>query len=442
MRILGLALNLLYAALLSALSPWIAWRMATQGRHRRGWRAKLWGALPLRTDDARPLVWLHAVSVGEVLLLQRIVRELQAERPEVQILITTGTDTGHAVAREKLAGCTVSWLPLDFTWAVRRALARVRPDAFALVELELWPNLIAAVGAAGIPLLLLNGRLSERSARGYRRIRPLISRLLQEFDCLAVQTEEYARRFRELGAPAERVHVTGSLKFDGVESDRNHPAVERLRSAFQLDSDSLVFVAGSTIDGEEEAALEAWEAVRPGHPELRLILVPRHQERFDEVARLVEKRGHALLRRTRALDDCRPQVAADSVLLLDTLGELSACWGLADFAFVGGSLTGRRGGQNMIEPAAYGAAVMFGPHTRNFRSAVDSLLAVQAAVVVESSGDISDQLRWMLQRPREAAAMGARARLAVLRQQGATAETLRMLVNGLPAGPKVTRRAA
>ena len=280
--------------------------------------------LPVSHADEK-VIWLHAVSVGEVLQLRTLVPELQRRHPETSVLITTTTVTGHAVAVETFPDCRVAYCPLDFTWAVRTALQRVQPVLVCLVELELWPNLIRETAAAGVPLMLINGRMSERSYRGYRRLRSFMRSLLSRFDTLAVQTDEYADRLRNLGAPVDRVHVTGSIKFDGVDATRSLDAIDDLRNRFGITNIETVFVAGSTHAPEEMIVLDTWEQLRTDFPGLRLVLVPRHRERFDDVAALVESRGHTLIRGSQS-SQAQP-ASSDAVCLLDTLGELPACWG-------------------------------------------------------------------------------------------------------------------
>lgn len=437
MRLFGWFLNLVYLGLLAAAAPWLIWRGWTQGRYRRGWREKLWGRLPLRRDDGRPLLWFHAVSVGEVLSLRPLLSRLRQWRPDADVLLSTSTDAGYDVARQHFPHCRVTWCPLDFSWAVRRALRRVRPDLLVLVELELWPNLMAAAAAAGVPVVLINGRLSERSHRAYRHIRPLMRSLLARCALLAVQNEEYRSRFLSLGAAPPRVIVSGSLKFDGAEQDRDNPRTSALRYELGVPVSAPVFIAGSTQAPEEAAALDAWLAARRVHPDVRLILVPRHPQRFEEVATLVRSRGLPLRRRSELLPArvrggipalAVPSDAPGTVLLVDTVGELAALWGLADIAYVGGSLTPGRGGQNMLEPAAYGAAVLFGPHTENFRDVVDSLLAGDAAVVVRSPEELTTCLRELLNEPVRRRRMGDRAQGIVRRHQGAAERTLSLLL--------------
>lgn len=440
--VLPILLNLAYCLLLVAVSPVLVYRSLVHGKYRDGWVEKLLGRVPclktMATGNER--YWFHAVSVGEVLLMESIIPELKTRLPDADIVLTTTTSTGHAVARTKFPDVTVCYFPLDFSWSVRRALARIQPTQVVLVELELWPNFLQEVQKHGIPLSLINGRLSEKSFRGYQRIRRLLSPLLRSFDLIAAQNQSYANRFLALGAKAECVHVTGSAKFDRVQANRHNSRTNDLRIAFELKDSEPVFIAGSTQAPEEKIALETWIELRKDFPELRLILVPRHKERFEETARLVESYGVGLLKRSLVgRDESNGSYAGRPVILLDTLGELSACWGLADFAYVGGSM-GSRGGQNMIEPCAYGAAVCFGPNTRNFRDVVESLLARQAAKVVSNQAALSALLKKWLTDRQSAIAQGTAARNFVLSQTGASQQTIDLLLN--PAQTQQSRSAA
>ncbi|HUY88035.1 MAG TPA: 3-deoxy-D-manno-octulosonic acid transferase [Pirellulales bacterium] len=412
-------LNAIYLALLALAAPWLFYKSLRQGKYREGFAVKFFGAVPQRTGD-RPCVWLHAVSVGEVNLLATLLAEIARRRPGWECVISTTTITGYALARKKYAGYSVFYCPLDFSWAVRRAMRRVRPSCLVLAELELWPNLILAAREQGARVAVVNGRLSQRSHRGYRRLRPLVARLLRQIDLIAVQNEEYAERFLDLGASPAAARITGSMKFDGAQTDRRNPATRRLSALAGLAEDDVVFLAGSTQEPEEALALAAYRELVAEHPQLRLVLVPRHRERFDEVARLLDDSGLHWQRRSRLeVDGAHPQAR---ILLIDAIGELGAWWGAAEIAFVGGSLS-RRGGQNMIEPAAYGAAVSFGPNTRNFRDIVGLLLAAEAAVVVEDGAELTAFVRRALIDRPFAAALGQRARELVASQLGATART-------------------
>jgi 3-deoxy-D-manno-octulosonic-acid transferase len=420
-------LNLAYFALLLAVSPVLLWRVVVVGKYRTGWREKLFGHVP-RREGERSCLWFHAVSVGEVLQLEPVLKELRLRLPTAEFVISTTTPTGRSVAETKFPNDHVCYFPLDFSWAVREAIRRIRPAAIVLVELELWPNFILDAKRAGIPIALINGRLSERSLRGYRRLRPLVSGLLDNLHVIAVQSQTYANRFAELGGSPHKLVITGSIKFDRVLTDRHNAKTAELRAAFGITPGEQVLVAGSTQESEESAALDTYLALRDRFPALRLILVPRHKERFDDVARLVYSRGLPLHRRTRETVETPLTSVARPVLMLDTLGELAACWGLADIAFVGGSLT-NRGGQNMIEPAGFGAAVLFGPNTQNFRDVVDLLLSADAARVVRNGKELTAAVADCLINPESARERGSRAQRLVLSQQGATLSTVEILAS-------------
>jgi 3-deoxy-D-manno-octulosonic-acid transferase len=418
------ALNLIYTALLVVFSPVLCYRWLRAGKYRDGWREKFLGKAPLRIGED-PCLWFHAVSVGEVLLLRPLVREMARRRPSWQVVISTSTNTGLAVARRSYPDLVTFYAPLDFSWSTQRALARIRPTVLALVELELWPNLIRAANRAGAKVAIINARLSPRSYRGYLSVKRPLQPTLGRIDFVAAQNAEYARRFVDLGVPRHRVSVTGSVKYDGLESDRNNARTLELRQLLGLSSTDLVFVAGSTMEGEEAAVLSAYNTARRQHRGLRLVLVPRHAERFDAVAHWLKEQGEAVVRRNELKAAVRKNPAGSPpVILVDTIGELSAIWGLADVAFVGGSLRAGRGGQNMMEPAAYGASVMFGPHIANFRETVEQLLSRNAARQVADAGELTRGLLDDLEDPEAAAARGAAGRDFVLAQYGAAGRTL------------------
>jgi 3-deoxy-D-manno-octulosonic-acid transferase len=416
------ALNLVYILLLCICAPILAFRAVRSGKYREGWAEKVLGKAPRRTGE-RPCVWFHAVSVGEVLLLRPILDELAKRRPRWDIVVSTTTATGLAVARRTFPDLVTFYAPLDFSWSAWRAVARIRPTVLALVELELWPNLIWAAKRAGAQVAVVNGRLSVRSHRGYRRLRGPLGPTFRRLDAVAAQTPEYAERFVSIGVPRERVHVTGSVKYDGLESDRGNARTLALRRELGLSAPDVVFVAGSTMEGEEAAVLEAYRAARAFHPRLRLVLVPRHPERFERVARWLVENGEQVRRRT-APGALLGTGKGPPIVLVDTMGELGAVWGLADLAFVGGSLFPGRGGQNMMEPAAYGASVMFGPHTSNFKDTVEQLLARGAARRVASADQLAAGLCADLRDPDAATARAMAGRNFVLAQQGAADRTI------------------
>ncbi len=437
-------LNLCYLLLIFLSLPWLAWQAIRKGKYREGYAAKFLGLVPNR-DSQKTCIWLHAVSVGEVNLLAPLLKRIEQERPDWECVISTTTMTGMALAKKKYPRWTPFYCPLDFSWAVRNAVRRIRPDLLVLAELELWPNLVRAARESGARVAVVNGRLSEHSFHGYRRIRPLVARVLEQIDLVAVQDSTYADRFLRLGARTESVCVTGSMKYDGAETDRANPATQRLRSLAGFADGDIVFLAGSTQETEETAALATYREFASQWPKLRLVLVPRHPDRFDAVARLLDESGLVWQRRTALVGGQDANLSGSSsgpvanpcsarVLLVDAVGELGAWWGTAQIAFVGGSL-GNRGGQNMIEPAAYGAAVCFGPNTRNFRDIVASMMAHEAAVVVQNGQGLTDFVRRCLEDPHYAAALGDRARALVATQLGATRRTFDLLAALVEANP-------
>jgi 3-deoxy-D-manno-octulosonic-acid transferase len=444
-------LNIIYLLLIILALPWLLWQSLRKGKYREGYAAKFLGLVPKRTSSKSKCIWLHAVSVGEVNLLAPLLKMIEQQRPEWECVISTTTTTGMALAKKKYPKNMVFYCPLDFTWAVGAAMRRIRPDMLVLAELELWPNLVRAAKRRGAKVAIINGRLGEKSFRGYRRIRPLVAGLMRQIDLFAVQDETYASRFLTLGARPETVHVTGSMKYDGAQTDRNNPATQRLAALAGFSGDDIVLLGGSTQEPEEAMLLETFRALSAQRPRLRLVLVPRHPDRFEAVAKLLDASGIAWQRRT-ALDHSAgvavqlppqqvqlppqqvqlPHQQSDTsplsprVLLVDVVGELGAWWGTAHLAFVGGSM-GSRGGQNMIEPAAYGAAVSFGPNTWNFRDIVATILDHNAALVVENDAQFLQFVRRCLDEPEYAAALGQRAQSFVLSQIGATQRTLDLM---------------
>jgi 3-deoxy-D-manno-octulosonic-acid transferase len=430
--------------LLIMAAPWILWSVVRHGKHREGFAQKLLGKAPKR-DSNRPCLWLHAVSVGEVNLLATVIAEFADREPQWQIVVSTTTKTGYDLARRKYGDRTVFYCPLDFTWATANAMRRVRPTLLVLAELELWPNLIAAAKQHGAKVAVINGRLSDKSFRGYHRLLLFVGRVLRKVDLIAAQNSETADRFVMLGACRDAVHATGSLKFDGAQLNRNNSRTLELRQLAGIAARDIVLLAGSTQEPEEEYAVEIFQSLSPAHPELRLILVPRHQQRFNEVAAMLANSGVAWQRRSELLSSqAGAERAGWRVLLVDTIGELDAWWGAATIGFVGGSF-GSRGGQNMLEPAAYGVATCFGPNTWNFRDIVGQLLAADAARVVFDAAEFERFVRDALERPGVARALGERARQLVISQQGATRRTCELLsglVDEVTPGAATADRAA
>jgi 3-deoxy-D-manno-octulosonic-acid transferase len=416
-----------YLLALVCLSPWLLYKSITTGKYRRGLWSKLSGRTsisPLVPHPSSLRVWFHGVSVGEIHLLCQVVARYRRRHPDHQCVISTTTDTGHTEACKHFADLPVFYWPLDFSWAVRRALREIRPSLVVLAEGELWPNFLFAAKQQGVPVAVINGRMSPRSERNYRRLGPLARMVVRCPLVIAAQTEEYAAAYRALGV--DNVIVTGNVKYDGVEADRDNLKTRELRRVLSIAADELVWIAGSTQAPEEEIVLDIYRRLTPDHPNLRLIIVPRQKDRFEEVASLLRRSGLPYLRRSELHGSSHPVTLSPHhpVILVDTIGELSALWGLADLAFVGGSLDGKRGGQNMIEPAAYGAAVVFGPHVWNFKDTAARLVEAQAAIQIAGAAELEAAVFRLLGHGDERNRLGSAARQFVRRQQGATERTL------------------
>lgn len=417
--------NAVYLGALLAWSPLILWQRWIQGKKRGGWGDRLWGpqlaadSSAVEQQDA-PVLWLHAVSVGEVNLLATLVPALRERFPNFRFVISATTDTGLALARERFPTETVFRFPLDFSWAMARVLKQLRPAAVVLAELEIWPNLLRLLHTAQTPVIVVNGRLSEKSFARYRWLRWLMSPVFRNLSLVLVQTEAYRERFMALGVSKKRCRVTGSIKFDSARMDRDNPATAALRNWAGIKDADVVWLAGSTSAPEEEYVLQVFQRQRASCPRLRLILVPRHRERFEEVAQLCAATDLKFIRRSQTSSAAAPTW---DVLLGDTIGELSAWWGVAQIGFVGGSM-GSRGGQSMIEPAGYGVAMCFGPNTSNFRDVVTLLLSSAAAEVVKDIRELETFVQRCYADENYRAVLGQNAQAIAKSQTGATIRTI------------------
>jgi 3-deoxy-D-manno-octulosonic-acid transferase len=408
------------ALLLSA--PWWLVQMARTGKYRAGLRERF-GRVPQRVRGEAGVVWIHAVSVGELLAITRVVEQLRAREPGRRVVISTTTATGQALARQRFGESNVFYFPVDLPFAIWPYLRVLRPDLLVVAETEFWPNFLRLAKAAGAQIAVVNARISDRSFPRYRRWHGLLKKVLQNVDLLLAQSEEDARRLREIGAEARRVHVAGNLKFD-VAPPKSSAAVQEIGTSLRAGGAAPVIVCGSTLEGEEELVLRAFSAVLGQHPKAALILAPRHPERFPQVADLVKGTGLALRRRSERNAAIG---IAGSVLLLDTMGELAAVYQLGDVAFVGGSLV-PRGGHNIVEPAHYGIATLVGPHTHNFRDMVEIFRRADALRVVTADTLTAELLR-LLADDGERKALGERARQVAGTNQGSTERTVECLVN-------------
>jgi len=409
---------LAFALLLSA--PYYLWKGRGTGRYRRTLGQRLGGPPPaLATGE--PSIWIHAVSVGEVIVARGLVEALGARFPARRVVLSTTTETGNAIARKALGEDRVFFNPLDLPWSVRRALAGLNPSLLVLVETELWPNLIHEAHRRGTRVAVANGRLSPRSFPRYRRARPLLQRVLAEVDVFLMQGEAHAERARAIGAPPARVRVTGNLKYDAAASP-SAAAPAAMRALRDGDPGPL-WVAGSTMAGEEASVLAALAVARAAAPGLRLLLAPRHPERAAEVAAAAQAAGHRVVRRSAL--GTRPWREGD-VLVLDTMGELAPAYAHATVVFVGGSLV-PAGGHNVLEPARAGRAIVVGPHMENFQEIADEFRAAGALVQVARAEELGPAIARLLQDAPARQRLGEAGRALVERNRGALRATVEAL---------------
>lgn len=412
---------LLVAVLVLGAPYWIV-RMATSGRYRAGLTQRL-GGVPrsLRESvEGRAVVWVHAVSVGEVVAAARLIEELRQRLPGWMFAVSTTTDTGQRLAKQKMPGTPVFYLPIDLGFFVMRYLRALRPRLLVLMESELWPNLIVQCAAAETPIAVANARVSDRSFPRYMRLRRLWRPLLGKISLYLAQSEQSAERLRVMGAPMGRIAVTGNIKYDS-RADANRPVIAKLRE--RLPQDARVLVCGSTLEGEERLLLEAWADVMRAVPEAVMVLAPRHPQRFNAVFELVSQRGFAVTRATAS--DGAMLLAGGSIFLLDTIGDLAAVYSLGAAAFLGGSLV-QAGGHNPLEAAQFGVPVVMGAAYENFREIVERMVEANGIQICPreiSSDKLGELLVTTLQGGAAMREMGERGRTVFAAEAGAAARS-------------------
>jgi 3-deoxy-D-manno-octulosonic-acid transferase len=416
--------TLLLLASLGAL-PYFTVKSLRTTKYRAGLRERF-GHVPSEVISAlqgvRPL-WLHAVSVGEVIAAVPLVNAMRQRFPHLPILISTVTETGQATAREKIAAAAFLYFPLDYGWVVRQVIARLQPRLFLMVETEIWPNFLRELARQKIPAVLINGRISPRSFRGYRQLRPFMRRVLPSITTFSMQTKLDAKRIIAIGAEPSRVHITGNIKYDLALNPLTSIDEHALRADLGI-GEAPVFMAGSTHHGEEDIVITAYLRARTQTPTLRLLLAPRHLDRLDEIEALLHKRQLAVRRRSQG--PVSSQSGEAPVLLLDTIGELANLYAIGTIAFVGGSFV-PIGGHNVLEPAAHRKAILFGPHMHNFHQIAAALLEAGGAVRVQKPEDLGAHVSMLLQHPERRQALGETAYQVLRANQGAIARTVQLI---------------
>jgi len=426
-----LAYSALLAIWLLVSFPYWLLQMLRHGKYRAG-LGERFGGFPKRiVPGASPVIWVHAVSVGEVLAVSGLVENMRKRLPGYQIFVSTTTDTGQKLARKRFGDDHVFYFPIDFRWAIRPYLEKLKPQLVVIAETEFWPNFLRLVHASGASIAIVNARISDSSWPGYRRFRSVLRKILGQIDIFLAQTDEDRKRLIDIGAPAERVQVSGNLKFD-IELPAAPPVVASLRAAFARDQASPIIVCGSTVEGEEPLLMRAFENVLASHPRAVMILAPRHPERFNGVDAMLKQLGVRFWRRSLWSGES----LAGGVLLVDTIGELAALYGVADITFVGGSLV-PRGGHNIIEPAQHGVPIVVGNHTENFRDIV-GLFQSRNAVRIVGPAELPLVFLELASDEALRKTLGDRAAETLRSQAGATTRTLNRLTTLLEARSRIS----
>ncbi len=434
----SLPMYLVYSLLLTlvflVLLPRFLFDAIRHGKYVAGFRQRM-GRLPSVQSTGQPVIWLHCVSVGETQAARPLVESLRKHYPNHSLVVSTITLTGQTLAKElfKQSATQVIYFPFDWGFTVRRALRQINPSLVLLMETELWPNFLRRCSREGVPVVVVNGRISERSLRRYRLVRPFIAKVLSSLDRAIMQSEGDANRIRKLGLRKENTFVSGSLKFDAGALPITQGLTRELAEQFGA-TDGPILLAASTHAPEERILLEALQLLRQtSTPLLRLMIAPRHPERFNEVASLMKSSGYSWTRRTGRVDK-----QDHDLILLDTIGELTAAYPLAEIVFVGGSIS-HNGGHNILEPAAIGACIVTGAHTNNFRSIVDTFVAGRAVVQLppltesEAGGELAAVIAALLEDHSKRAALGKAAMALVRENLGATEKTIQLLLPFLTA---------
>ena len=451
-----IVIDFVYLLAVVAISPVVVYRVIRHKRYRTGW-AQRFGNIA-RKYPAKKCIWLHAVSVGEVNAAKTLVEGLENRFGDFEIVISATTDTGFAQANTLFgAKHTVIYFPFDFSWIMQRAFRNIRPSICLLMELEVWPNLVQIAQRLGVPVVVINGRMSDKSFSRYSKIKPLAKKIFQNVSLVLAQTDEYAQRFRGIGVPDERVVVTGSLKYDTAQITDRIDGADALAAQLNIGNERL-WVAGGTGNEEEKLLLDVYKNLREQDQfdDLRLVIVPRKPERFDEVAQLIADAGSDFVRyssvknvgaphpdkvpvvlgdnppRHSERNEVERRISKQDVILGDTMGDLRKFYSLATIIFVGRSLV-PMGGSDMMEAAALGKCTIFGPHASNFRQTVDALLEEQGAIMVKDKRELLETMRKCLLKPDFAGKIAQNGREVIRKNQGATAKTINQITKFLSA---------
>jgi len=436
-----IVVDIIYLLVALALTPMVVYRMVRYGRYRAGWSHRF-GRIIRKDPALKKCIWLHAVSLGEVNAAKTLVEELENRFPDFEIVITTTTDTGFAGATAIFgANYKVFYFPLDLSCIMRRAFRGIQPAICLLMELEVWPNFVLIADHLHTPVIVVNGRITDKSFSKYKKIKPFAKEIFRKLSLVLAQTDEYAQRFIEIGCPGKKVIVTGSLKYDTAQIVDKVEGADELAAQLNI-SDERLWVAGGTGNDEEQILLDVYQNLKQQKQfsDLRLAIIPRKPERFDEVAQLIEQSGFNLIRYSK-LKTLTPDAGVkskienrkskiDAVILGDTMGDLRKFYSLATIIFVGRSLV-PMGGSDMTEVAALGKCTIFGPYAFNFKQTVDALLADNGAIMVKDKQDLLQTMQKCLSKPSFAKKIARNGQKVIRKNQGATKKTIDQIVKFL-----------
>jgi 3-deoxy-D-manno-octulosonic-acid transferase len=412
-----------------AITPTVVYRMVRYGRYRAGWSNRF-GKITRKDPALKKCIWLHAVSLGEVNAAKTLVEELENRFSNFEIVISTTTDTGFARATTVFgANYKVFYFPLDLSFTMRRAFHGIQPAICLLMELEVWPNFVLIADQLHIPVVVVNGRMSDKSFSRYKKIKPFAKEMFRKLSLILAQTDEYAQRFIEIGSRGKRVIVTGSLKYDTAQITDKVEGADALAEQLNL-GDERLWVAGATGPGEEEIILNVFKELIKQFSDIRLVIVPRKPERFDEVANLIKQNGFDLIRYgeiKKAVAEkssiINHQLSINTVILGDTMGDLRKFYSLATIIFAGRSLI-PLGGSDIIEAAALGKCTIFGPSTYNFQQTADALLAAQGGIMVKDKLELLETMQKCLNEPDFTEKIARNGQNVIRKNQGATKKTI------------------
>lgn len=414
--------NFLLISTLILTSPFLIYKVITKEKHRKGLKQKL-GMLQIGFAEGKR-IHIHAVSVGEVQAITPFVKELKKRHPEVEIIFSTVTPTGNELARKRLPEADhIIYFPFDLPWIVHKVVNMIRPHIYISVETEIWPNFLRRIKLSGAKSIVINGRISPHTFKGYSLIRPFMKRVLANVDLFCMQSDEDARRIISIGAPDKAVTVTGNMKYDQKFIEISKDEMQRKMDFFGISSNDRLIIAGSTHRGEDEIIIDSFKECLNSNKMIRLIIVPRHPERAGEIEKLVKDKGLNVLRRTKLKESVKNMITNNTIVIVDTIGELSTLYSIASVVIIGGSFI-PHGGQNPLEAIYYKKPVVFGQHMFNFREITEEILKAGAGIQVEKNEELSGILKGLLTDPQRQRAMGEKGYQIIEKNKGAMERNL------------------